>query len=76
ALGFTRENVGLQPFCLGGGFLFRTVVRLRGNDDSGISILNPLYFYLNLTIKLRCRSHCGAAVCVGLILESDSLRRL
>ncbi|MDU4438126.1 MAG: hypothetical protein E7I68_06430, partial [Neisseria sp.] len=31
ALGFTRENVGLQPFCLGGGFLFRTVVRAGGN---------------------------------------------
>ena len=35
---------------------------LRGNDDSGISISNPLYFYINLTIKPRCRSRCGAAV--------------
>ena len=28
---FTRKNVELQPFCWGGGILFRTVVRAGGN---------------------------------------------
>ncbi|WP_222599662.1 hypothetical protein, partial [Neisseria sicca] len=36
------ENVGLQPFCLGGGFLFRTVVHAGGNP-----ILNCSNFFSN-----------------------------